>query len=160
MGKFQICTGSSPSSKADSSEALSQAAYLYSAMADIAYEYEDMELQQACETIFDDIFHKKMYITGGIGSSRRGEAFTVPYDLPNETAYAESCAAIALAMFANRMLRLNPDVRYADVVETVLYNGFLANLTGRQKFSMKIRFRWISVCAAEILLLTIRKLCP
>ena len=85
------------------------------------------------------------------------EAFTVPYDLPNETAYAESCAAIALAMFANRMLRLNPDVRYADVVETVLYNGFPGfNLTDGEVFSMKIRFRWISVCAAEILPLTIR----
>ncbi len=142
-----------------------RAAYLYSAMADIAYEYEDMELQQACETIFDDIFHKKMYITGGIGSSRRGEAFTEPYDLPNETAYAESCAAIALAMFANRMLRLNPDVRYADVVETVLYNGFLAStsLDGRSFFyenplsvDLSLRGRDTSVNDKEALPITER----
>lgn len=113
-----------------------RAGYLYSAMADIAYEFQDIAMQKACETIFDDIINKKIYITGGIGSSRRGEAFTVAYDLPNETAYAESCAAISLAMFAARMLKLKPDSKYADIIETILYNGFLAStsLDGKSFF--------------------------
>lgn len=113
-----------------------RAAYMYSGMADIAYEYGDTELVKACENIFDDIINKKMYITGGIGSSHRGEAFTVAYDLPNETAYAESCAAIALAMFSLRMQKLLPDVKYADTIETILYNGFLVStsLDGKSFF--------------------------
>ena len=76
VGKFQICTGSSPGSPADNGSKGTQSGLLICTvpLADIAYEYEDMEPQQACETIFDDIFHKKMYITGGIGSSRRGRS--------------------------------------------------------------------------------------
>lgn len=106
-----------------------RACYLYSGMADIAREYEDEELFTACEAIFDNIIYKRMYITGGIGSSSEGEAFTVDYDLPNSTAYAETCAAISLAMFALRMSRLEADSKYADVVERVIYNGFLSGLS-------------------------------
>ena len=77
-----------------------------------------------------------MYITGGIGSTHIGEAFTVDYDLPNESGYLETCAAIALAYFARRMLHLKSDSRYADTVERVMYNGALSgvSLDGRSFF--------------------------
>lgn len=104
-----------------------RAGYLYSAMADLAGEYQDEELFSACRKIFDNIVQKRMYITGGVGSSRVVEAFTIDYDLPNMTAYTESCAAIALAFFANRMSELEADGIYADTVERVMYNGFLSS---------------------------------
>lgn len=104
-----------------------RAVYLYSAMADIALKYGDNKLKEACESIFDNIVNKRMYITGGIGSSHAGEAFTVDYDLPNLVAYTESCAALGLALFAHRMLLLDIDSKYADVVERAVYNGFLSS---------------------------------
>ncbi len=113
-----------------------RAVYFYCAMADLALRDGDGELKAACEKIFDDIVNKKMYITGGIGSTHMGEAFTVPYDLPNETAYAESCAAIGLIFFAQRMLELTGEKKYADVIERCLYNGFLSStsLDGKSFF--------------------------
>ena len=104
-----------------------RACYLYSGMADIARECGDQALRRACEKIFDNIVNRRMYITAGIGSTHNNEAFTIDYDLPNDTAYTETCASIALAFFAQRMLLLEPDAKYADVVERVLYNGFLAS---------------------------------
>lgn len=106
-----------------------RATYLYSAMADLALRYNDEALKNACEAIFDDIVSHKMYITGGIGSSKAGEAFTIPYDLPNLIAYTESCAAIGLVLFAHRMLLLTNDVKYSNVIERVLYNGFLSSFS-------------------------------
>ncbi len=106
-----------------------RACYLYCAMADAAALTGDTALLTACRNLFDDITEKKMYLTGGIGSSHHGEAFTVPYDLPNDTAYAETCAAIALAMFAQRMQIIDPDGKYADVVERTLYNGILSGVS-------------------------------
>ncbi len=106
-----------------------RAVYLYSAMADLALKYNDEELKNACKAIFDDIVNKKMYITGGIGSSGYGEAFTVPYDLPNLFAYSESCAAIGLVFFAKRMMLIDTDAKYADVIERILYNGFLSSIS-------------------------------
>ena len=106
-----------------------RATYLYSAMADLALRYDDNDLKIACERIFDDIVNHKMYITGGIGSSKAGEAFTIPYDLPNLIAYTESCAAIGLVLFAHRMLLLTNDVKYSHVIERVLYNGFLSSFS-------------------------------
>ena len=106
-----------------------RACYLYSAMADAAKETGDAELFDACKALFDDITQRKMYVTGGIGSSHCGEAFTVPFDLPNDTAYAETCASIALAMFADRMKLLELDGKYADTVELEYYNGILAGLS-------------------------------
>ena len=113
-----------------------RAVYFYSAMADLALRDGDGELKSACEKIFEDIVERKMYITGGIGSTHMGEAFTVPYDLPSETAYAESCAAIGLVFFAQRMLILTGEKKYADVIERVIYNGFLSStsLDGRSYF--------------------------
>ena len=106
-----------------------RATYLYCAMADLALKYNDDTLKNACETIFDDIVNHKMYITGGIGSSRAGEAFTIPYDLPNLIAYTESCAAIGLVLFSHRMLLLTNDVKYSHVIERALYNGFLSSFS-------------------------------
>ena len=106
-----------------------RATYLYCAMADLALIYNDDTLKNACETIFDDIVNHKMYITGGIGSSRAGEAFTIPYDLPNLIAYTESCAAIGLVLFSHRMLLLTNDVKYSHVIERALYNGFLSSFS-------------------------------
>ena len=123
----------------DQSEAVGhsvRACYLYSAMADIAYECGDEELLAAANRIFKNMTEHRMYITGGIGSTRIGEAFTVDGDLPNETAYAETCAAISLAMFAQRMSLTAVDSRYADIVERVIYNGFLSgtSLDGKSFF--------------------------
>ena len=106
-----------------------RATYFYSSMADLALKTGDERLKNACVAIFDDIINYKMYITGGIGSSSAGEAFTVKYDLPNLLAYTESCAAIGLVYFAQRMLLLTNDAKYASVIERVLYNGFLASLS-------------------------------
>lgn len=106
-----------------------RACYLYCAMADLAEKTGDCKLINACEKIFDDIVTKKMYITGGIGSSGRGEAFTLPYDLPNLTAYSESCAALALAWFAQRMLLISNDSKYSDTVERILYNNGLSSVS-------------------------------
>lgn len=113
-----------------------RACYLYSAMADNVYEFDDERLLQNCKAIFDNIVGRRMYITGGIGSSNRGEAFTVDYDLPNDSAYAESCAAISLAFFARRMSLLEADSVYADTVERIMYNGFLSStsLDGKKFF--------------------------
>lgn len=106
-----------------------RACYLYSALADAAKETDDKELFDACKAIFDDIVKRKMYITGGIGSSRHGEAFTIAYDLPNDTAYAETCASIALMMFSDRMKDIELDSRYADTVEREIYNGIISGVS-------------------------------
>lgn len=106
-----------------------RALYLYSAMADIAKEYRDEKLMTACKKLFENITNKQMYITGGIGSSDYGEAFTYDYDLPNLTAYAETCAGIALIMFSDRMFGLDINSKYADIIERVLYNNVLSGVS-------------------------------
>ena len=106
-----------------------RAQYLFSAMADIGMEYGDEELLEACRKIFSNIVDRRMYIIGSTGSSHMGEAFTVDYHLPNRTAYAETCAAISLAMFASRMQNLEPKAIYADTVERAIYNGILSGIS-------------------------------
>ena len=106
-----------------------RAVYLYSGMADIAQKYGDERLGEACAELFGNIVHKRMYVTGGIGSTRVGEAFTVDYDLPPAMAYTESCASLGLALFARRMQLLRTDSLYAETVERVIYNGFLSALS-------------------------------
>ncbi len=106
-----------------------RACYLYSGMADVAFETEDKKLTDACKRLFDDIVNRKMYITGGLGSTHIGENFTVPYDLPNETSYAETCASIAMIFFAHRMMKLDNNAMYADIIERELYNGAIAGLS-------------------------------
>lgn len=113
-----------------------RALYLYSAMADLAYELSDDELKDVCTALFDDITSGKISITGGVGASWRGEAFSIPYVLPNKKAYNETCAAIALVFFAQRMLMLDNNAKYADIIERTLYNGLLSGLSldGRKFF--------------------------
>ncbi|GGA87608.1 hypothetical protein GCM10011491_14150 [Brucella endophytica] len=106
-----------------------RAMYLYSGMADIATEYQDDSLTSALETLWDDLTTKQMYITGGIGPEASNEGFTDYYDLPNESAYAETCASVGLVFWANRMLGRGPNRRYADIMEQALYNGAMAGLS-------------------------------
>ncbi|MDE6606169.1 MAG: glycoside hydrolase family 127 protein [Lachnospiraceae bacterium] len=105
-----------------------RAAYLYSGMADFARLTSDDELKAACERIWEDITQKKMYITGGVGGTHIGEAFSFAYDLPNDTAYAETCASIGMIFFARRMLEMSPDSKYANVMERELYNIVLGGM--------------------------------
>lgn len=105
-----------------------RAVYLYTGAADLASEKEDAELMSACRRLWESITRRRMYITGGIGSTLIGEAFSVDYDLPNDTAYNETCASIGLMMFASRMLENEPDREYSDVMERALYNTVLAGI--------------------------------
>jgi len=113
-----------------------RAMYLYSAMADLARELPDAELARACRRLWDEIHQRHLYVTGGIGADWMGEKFTEPYDLPNDRAYAESCAGIGLVFFSRRMLDLELRGAYADVMERTLYNNVLAGmaLDGRTFF--------------------------
>jgi DUF1680 family protein len=106
-----------------------RAMYMYSAMADLAAELGDAELKHACEVLWKDVTAKRMYVTAGLGPSASNEGFTKDYDLPNDTAYAETCASVALIFWAQRMLNLDCDGRYADILELALYNGALAGLS-------------------------------
>lgn len=105
-----------------------RAVYMYTAMADLAAEEGDEQLYSACERLFENIEQHKMYITGGIGSTVEGEAFSINYDLPNDTIYAETCASIGLVFFAKHMLLAYPDGRFADVMERALYNGIISGM--------------------------------
>jgi DUF1680 family protein len=113
-----------------------RALYLFSGMADVAAETGDAGLLAACRRLWQNVVQRRMYVIGGVGSTRHGERFTFDYDLPNETAYAETCANIALVFFAHRMLQLDPDGQYADVMERALYNGVLSgvSLDGQRYF--------------------------
>lgn len=106
-----------------------RAGYIYAAMADLAREKNDAALDEACCALFEDMAYRKMYVTGGLGSTNVGEAFTIPYDLSNDKAYAETCASIAMILFAHRMFLLHHASKYADVVELELYNGMLSGLS-------------------------------
>ena len=105
-----------------------RAVYLYTGMADAALETGDESLSQACKTLWNNITQCRMYVTGAIGSAYEGEAFTKDYHLPNDTAYAETCAAIGLIFFSNKMLYLDRSGKYADVMERALYNCVLAGM--------------------------------
>lgn len=103
--------------------------YLCTAMADLAAETNDARFYQACQNIWRNIVDKRMYITGGIGSTVHGESFTSDYDLPNDTMYCETCASIGLIFFAQRMLENEANGEYADVMERALYNTVLAGMS-------------------------------
>ena len=106
-----------------------RAVYLYSAMVDLAGTYDDMALWQTAQRLWTHLTTTRMYVTGGIGTSRSNEGFTSDYDLPNESAYAETCASIGLIFWAQRMLRIACDRRYSDVIELALYNGVLSSVS-------------------------------
>lgn len=125
-----------------------RAVYMYSAMAELAYEYQDQELMDACVRIWDNIVRKQMYITGGIGASGILERFTTDYDLPNDCGYSESCASIGLAMFGIRMANITRDASYIDTVERALYNTVLAGiaLDGKSFFYVNPLEVWPDNC--------------
>ncbi|HTV71117.1 MAG TPA: beta-L-arabinofuranosidase domain-containing protein, partial [Rhizobiaceae bacterium] len=106
-----------------------RAMYMFSAMADLALELGDDGLKQACEVLWGDVMASKIYITSGLGPAASNEGFTEDYDLPNDTAYAETCASVALIFWAQRMLHLDLDGKYADVMEQALFNGALTGLS-------------------------------
>jgi DUF1680 family protein len=106
-----------------------RAMYLYCAVADLAAITGDKGYIRTMDSIWPDVTERKMYITGGIGPSGSNEGFTTAYDLPNDSAYAESCAAIALALWNERMTLLYADSKYADVVERCMYNGLLSGIS-------------------------------
>ena len=106
-----------------------RAMYLYAAMADLATEYNDDSLTAPLETLWADLTQKQMYITGGIGPAEANEGFTDYYDLPNDSAYAETCASVGLVFWASRMLGRGPQGRYADIMEQALYNGAITGLS-------------------------------
>ncbi|MFB5763556.1 glycoside hydrolase family 127 protein [Paenibacillus medicaginis] len=106
-----------------------RAVYMYTAMADLARLTGDDSLREACERLWANVTRKQMYITGGIGATHLGEAFTFDYDLPNDTVYAETCASIGLIFWARRMLQLEAKSEYADVMERALYNNVLGSMS-------------------------------
>ncbi len=108
-----------------------RAMYLYSAMADLAAEDADPGLNDACVRLWHDLTRKRLYVTGGLGPSWTNEGFTRDYDLPNETAYAETCAAVGLVFWAHRMLLMTGSSEYADVMERALYNGAVSGISLR-----------------------------
>lgn len=110
-----------------------RAVYLYTAMADLAGQTDDKPLFDACKRLWQSITQRRMYVTGGIGSTVLGEAFSVDHDLPSDTAYAETCASIGLMFFASRMLEICPDAEYADVMEQAFYNTVLAGMARNGK---------------------------
>ncbi len=113
-----------------------RALYMYTAMADLAGADEDERLYQACRTLWDNVVNRKLYITGGIGGNPEGESFSNEYELPNDMAYAETCASIAMVFFAHRMLEVEMDGAYADIMEKELYNSTISGMQsdGKQYF--------------------------
>ena len=107
-----------------------RAMYLYSGMVDLAREYGDDSLLETCQRLWPNLTTRRMYVTGGIGTSSKNEGFTNDYDLPNESAYAETCAAIGLIFWAHRLLQLDCNRRYADILELALYNSVLSAISG------------------------------
>ena len=102
--------------------------YMCTAMADVAAETGNKEMLDACQNLWRNIVDKRMYITGGIGSTVIGESFTYDYDLPNDTMYCETCASVGLIFFARNMLKNRLCGEYADVMERALYNTVLAGM--------------------------------
>ena len=103
--------------------------YLYCGMADVAALKNDTGYIPAMDRLWDDVVHRNMYITGGIGSSRDNEGFTEDYDLPNLDAYCETCASVGMVLWNQRMNQLTGDSKYIDVLERSLYNGALAGIS-------------------------------
>jgi len=100
-----------------------RAMYLYTGMADVALAASDKSLRAPLEKIWHDVVDRKMYVTGGVGASADNEGFTQPFDLPNDSAYCETCAAIGMALWNQRMFLLTGETKYADVLEREIYNN-------------------------------------
>ena len=121
-----------------------RAGYLYAAVADVAALTGDDRLLQAIDKIWNNVVEKKMYVQGGVGAIGSGERYGGNYELPNETAYNETCAAISNVYWNHRMFLLHGDAKYIDVLEKILYNGLISGvgLDGKSFFytnAMQIR---------------------
>lgn len=106
-----------------------RAGYLYSGMADVAALTGEPAYIAAIDRLWENIVGKKLYLTGGIGARHQGESFGDNFELPNRTAYCETCAAIAMALWNHRMFLLHGDAKFLDVLERILYNGFLSGIS-------------------------------
>ena len=106
-----------------------RAAYLYCGMADVAALTGDADYLKAIQTIWQNVVERKLHLNGGIGARHRGEAFGADFELPNASAYLETCAAIGNALWNDRLFRFTGDAKYMDVVERVIYNGFLSGIS-------------------------------
>ncbi|WP_285804089.1 glycoside hydrolase family 127 protein [Alkalicoccobacillus plakortidis] len=105
-----------------------RAVYMYTAMADLASILDDESLKKTCKTLWNNVVQKQMYVTAGIGSAEFGESFSFNYDLPNDLAYTETCASIGLVFWAKKMMELEANGEYADVVERAIYNGTISGI--------------------------------
>ena len=106
-----------------------RATYMYSGMADVAALTGDQAYVHAIDKIWDNVAGKKLYITGGIGARSSGEAFGANYELPNMTAYNETCAAVGNDFWNHRLFLLHADAKYIDVLERTLYNGAISGVS-------------------------------
>lgn len=106
-----------------------RAMYLYAGMADVAALAGDKRCAEAADRLWRDVVARKMYLTGGVGARPQGEAFGSAWELPNETAYAETCAAVGQVFFNQRLFQLTGDAKYIDVLERALYNGVLSGVS-------------------------------
>ncbi|MBK7643940.1 MAG: glycoside hydrolase family 127 protein [Planctomycetes bacterium] len=106
-----------------------RAMYLYCGMADLAGYFGDPTLSAPLDALWHDVVDTRMYLTGGIGNSAANEGFTVPYELPNDTAYCETCAGIGLSLWAHRMFLATGDPKYIDVLERASYNNVLSGVS-------------------------------
>lgn len=125
-----------------------RAMYMCATMADLALEFDDAEMREACEALWESATKKRMFITGGLGSSGFLERFTADYDLPNDSTYSETCASVGLMMFGQRMASLTRDASYYDAVELALHNTVLAgiNADGRKYFYVNPLETWPDAC--------------
>lgn len=125
-----------------------RALYLFSGVTDLAVEYNDSQLLEVSKELWRNVTQKRMYVTGAVGSNERWESFTIDYDLPNDRAYAETCASISLMFWAHRLLQIEADREYADVMEKVLYNGILSgiSLDGKRYFYVNPLEVWPEAC--------------
>ncbi len=108
-----------------------RAMYYYSAIADLAVELQDPELEAVSKRLWRNVTQKHMYVTGALGAKADGEAFSLEYDLPNERSYTETCASIGLVFWARRMLQLELNGEYGDVMERALYNGTISGISAQ-----------------------------
>lgn len=106
-----------------------RAMYMYSGMTDIAAIYKDEKYREAVDNLWSNMVNKKMYVTGGIGARHEGESFGKNYELPNLTAYNETCASIGDVYWNHRLFMLTGEAKYFDVIERTLYNGLISGLS-------------------------------
>lgn len=125
-----------------------RAIYMYTALADLSIKTNDESLKIVCKRLWDNVTKQQMYITAGVGSSEFGESFSFDYDLPNDTAYTETCASIALVFWAKRMLELEHNGEFGDVMERALYNGTISgmDLDGKKFFYVNPLEVWPKAC--------------